>query len=184
MNDENTTKDETGDDTQDVEFVEDREASLPDIKKKIADLKEKLAAADKERREYLEGWQRAKADHINYKKDEAKRLEDIARFASGSLIQDILPVLDSFDLALPHAMTHETEKGVLLIRSQLMDVLKKRGLEEIAVKSGDEFEPERHESIGAIESDLPVGVIAEEVQKGYTLHERVLRPSSVRLSKG
>jgi len=99
-------------------------------------------------------------------------------------VQDVLPVLDSFELALSHGMPPETEKGILLIRAQFMDVLKKRGLEEISAASGDAFNPERHESIGEMESDAPEGAIAEVVQKGYMIRGRVLRPARVRLSKG
>lgn len=143
-----------------------------------------LEKCEKERKEYLEGWQRAKADFLNYKKDEGRRLEDMAKFVISSLIQDILPVLDSFDLALGHDLSKESEKGVLLIRSQFEDVLKKRGLEQIKTGPGDGFNTEIHESVGEIESEHPEGVVAEVVQKGYKFRERVIRPVRVRLAKG
>jgi len=142
-----------------------------------------LAQCEKEKQEYLAGWQRAKADHINYRKDEAKRFEDMARFVTAGLIQDVLPVLDSFDLALSHGASSEIEKGILLIKSQLGDILKKRGLEEIKISPGEQFDPEKHESVGEIESEHPAGTIAEEVQKGYYFQGRVLRPTRVRLVK-
>ncbi|MBI2056139.1 MAG: nucleotide exchange factor GrpE [Candidatus Sungbacteria bacterium] len=148
-----------------------------------ARLKEELQQCELRSKEYLEGWQRAKADFINYKSEEGKRLEDMARFITTGLIQDILPVLDSFDLAFQYKMPKEMERGVLLIRSQFEDVLKKRGLEEISVVKGEPFNPEKHESIGEIASDVPEGAIVEVLQKGYTLRGKVLRPARVRLSK-
>lgn len=135
--------------------------------------------------EYLNGWQRTKADFINYKNDEGKRLEDMARFMTKSLVMDVLPVLDSFDLACEHLEGSEQEtKGILLIRSQLLDVLKKRGVEVISLHAGDTFNPELHEALGEVQSDLPEGVVAEEFQKGYILQGKVIRPARVRLAKG
>ena len=154
---------------------------------------EMLKQCEAKAKEYLDGWQRAKADFINYKNDEAKRLEDTARFISRSFIQDVLPVLDSFDLALKTyesfvgygdtAHQYDEGRGLLLIRSQLLDMLKKRGLEVISVDAGGKFDPEQHEALGEMESDLPSGTIAQEVQKGYTLHGRIIRPVRVRVSK-
>ena len=151
---------------------------------------DELAQCTAKAQEYLNGWQRAKADFVNYKNDEARRLEDTARFMTRSLIQDLFPLLDSFDLALKHfgsektAGESEQEKGMLLIRSQMMDILKKRGLEAITVTIGEPFNPEKHEALGEVEADLPSGSIAEEIQKGYVLQGRVLRPARVRVAKG
>lgn len=144
---------------------------------------DELAQCKAAAQEYLNGWQRAKADFINYKNDEGRRLEDTARFMARSMIQDMLPVLDSFDLALKSYGNEDQQKGILLIRSQLTDALKKRGLEIIAVTPGEPFNPEKHEALDAIEAEYPPGSIVEEIQKGYLLQGRVLRPSRVRISK-
>lgn len=177
MSNNTTKKDE-------VELIPDEEGDFPDLQKKLKKLKEELKKCEAERKEYLEGWQRAKADFINYRHDEGKRFEDMGRFVTAGLVQEVLPVLDSFDLALGHGLPAEIEKGVLLIRSQFEDILKKRGLETIEVKAGEKFNPEKHESIGEVESDLPQGTVAEVVQRGYLFRGRVLRPARVRLSKG
>ncbi len=161
----------------------DENISASDLQKKYQKLEEELKKCEQEKKEYLDGWQRAKADFINYKNEEGKRLEDLGKFITTGLIHDILPVLDSFDLAFQYAMPPEMERGVLLIRSQFEDVLKKRGLEEIATVKGDQFNPEKHESIGEVTSDIPSGMIAEVVQKGYILRGRTIRPARVRLSK-
>ena len=144
---------------------------------------ENLNKCESERKDYLDGWQRAKADFINYKRDEGKRMEDMARFVTGGFINDLLPVMDSFDMALKNTAASEQERGILLIRSQMMDILKKRGFEQIAVKPGEVFNPEKHESLGEIEASYPEGSIAEIVQNGYVFRERVLRPARVRLAK-
>lgn len=171
------------DDLQEIEILPDEEGDPPDLQKKIKKLKKDLDECEKVRKEYLDGWQRAKADHINYRNDEGKRFEDMARFVTAGLIQEILPVLDSFDLALGHGLSPDVEKGILLIRSQFEDILKKRGLKQIEVETGEEFNPECHESIGEIESDAPPGKIAEVVQRGFIFHDRILRPARVRLAR-
>lgn len=165
---------------QDIELIDEGGAGDDTKLKKLRD---DLKRCEEEKKNYLDGWQRAKADYINYKNDEAKRLEDVGRFITSGLISDILPVLDSFDLALGHEMPTEIQKGILLIQSQLKEVLKKRGVTPIAVKEGNAFDPEKHESVGEIESKAPPGTIAEEVQKGYMLRENVLRPTRVRIAK-
>lgn len=172
--DENSTEEE---------IVPDEEFAGADATKKIKRVKEELTACKKESTEYLDGWQRAKADYANYRKDEARRFEDMARFVVAGLIEDLLPVLDSFDLALGHPLPKEAEHGMLLIRSQIGEVMKKRGVEEIAVKAGEPFNPELHESIGEVATEHPSGTIAEVAQKGYLLRGKVLRPARVRIAK-
>lgn len=167
-----------------IEPEADAEVVPRDAEKKIRAQKAEIERLEKERKEYLDGWQRAKAEFINYKKDEWKRLEDVIRFSSAGLVEDILPVLDSFDLALAGGIGKEAERGILLIRSQMEDILKKRGVTQIAVQPGDPFNPEKHESISEMESPHPAGAIAEVSQKGYELAGRVIRPARVKLSKG
>lgn len=142
---------------------------------------EKLIA---EKEEYLAGWKRVKADFINYKKDELKRLEEIARFGNEDLIRDLITVLDSFDLGLL-AMEKEGKavKGMYMIRTQLEDVLKRKGLERVMISVGQPFDPALHESIASVESDLKSGMIVEEVERGYLLHGRMIRPARVKIAK-
>src|SRR5690348_17419356 len=99
-----------------------------DEKNMQSDLEKKLTEVEAKRDEYLAGWQRAKADFINYKKEEMKHLEEIARYGSEDLIKDLISVLDNFDLGLRSLEKHgPVEKGVYLIRSQIEDILRKRG---------------------------------------------------------
>lgn len=153
-----------------------------DLAAKLAKLKDELKRVEAERHEYLDGWQRAKADLANYKRDEGKRFEEFAKFAQADLIADIVQALDSFDLALGHEMPKEVERGIILIRSQIEDALRKRGLEVIHAK-GERFDPALHESVGEVESKELEGTVVEELQKGYMLAGKVIRPARVKISK-
>ncbi|MEK7192133.1 MAG: nucleotide exchange factor GrpE [Patescibacteria group bacterium] len=134
--------------------------------------------------EYLNGWKRAKADLINYQKDEVKRFEEVVKFSNSSIVRDIINVLDSFDLAIA-ALEKQgpVEKGIYMIRTQLEDALKKHGLERLIISIGQAFDTNLHESVGEIESKNPAGAIAEEVARGYLLNGRIIRPARVKLSK-
>lgn len=144
---------------------------------------DEVKALKKERDEYLDGWKRAKADLINYKKDELKRLEEVARFGSESLILELISVLDDFDLALATLEKQEAaEKGIYLIKSRFEDILKRRGLERIKVERGDKFDPNYHEAISTVEGGAE-NTIAEEVEAGYLLHGKVIRASRVKVFK-
>lgn len=143
-----------------------------------------LEKCEKEREEYLNGWKRAKADLINYQKEESKRFEELIKFANAGMIRELITVLDSFDLALA-AMEKEgkAEKGVYMIQTQLGEVLKKNGLERMPASVGGDFDPNLQETVGEVESDKPPGTIIEEVAKGYLLNGRVIRPARVKISK-
>ncbi len=146
---------------------------------------EKLAACEKQRDEYLAGWQRAKADFLNYRKDEAARFEQMIRFANEDLLEELIEVLDSFDLGL-QALEKKgpVEKGVYMIRSKLEDVMKQRGVERISVKVGEKFDPSLAEAIVEAESEQPSGTIVEVIENGYKLNGKILRPARVKVSRG
>jgi molecular chaperone GrpE len=147
-------------------------------------LKEKLEKCEKDRDDYLAGWQRAKADFINYKKDELRHLEEIARYGSIELIGELITVLDNFDLGL-RAMEKAgpVEKGVYMIRTQIEDILRRRGVERIVVKAGDPFDPAVAEAIAEIDSEKPAGTVVEEIETGYRLYDKILRPARVKISR-
>ena len=154
-------------------------------KKSEKDLEGKLTECEKEKKEYLDGWKRAKADFINYKKEEEERLAHFARMSRGVIIQELINVLDSFDVGVSMNKSDTMEKkGVELIRNQLENILRKYGLEKIKVSAGDKFDPARHEAVSEVESDQPEGTVIEEVEKGYMINGEVLRPAKVKLSKG
>ena len=151
----------------------------------VKESKEKLEKCEKEKAEYLAGWQRAKADFLNYKKDELKRLEEIARYGNAELIGELLTILDNFDLSL-RAMERAggADKGIYMIRAQTEDMLRKRGVERIVVKIGEPFDPSFAEAVAETVSDKPPGTILEEIEPGYKLYDKILRPARVKIAKG
>ncbi len=154
--------------------------STGDLNKKNSE----IDSLKKQCEEYLDGWKRTKADFINYKKDESKRLDSILKFSNETIIKDLLSVLDSFDLAIQSfGKDSKLEKGVYLIRSQMEDVLKKYGLERIIVSVGQQFDPALHEAIAVIESNEPSGTVVDEVERGYMLSGKLIRAARVRVSK-
>ena len=162
---------------------ENNDVSAPTPKTEPSD-EEKLAETKKQRDEYLAGWQRAKADFLNYKKDEARRFEELIRFANEDILEELIGVLDSFDLGLAALeKAGPVEKGGYMVRSKLDNVLKQRGLEILSVKVGDKFEPSLSEAMVEIESEQPAGTILEIIENGYKLRDKILRPARVKIAK-
>lgn len=154
-------------------------------KNEIGNHGDELEKCLKEKDEYLEGWKRAKADFANYKKSEKERMEEAVMFANKSIIKDLLAVIDSFELSLSVLeKKNPVEKGVRMIKNQLEDALRRYGLEKIKVSPGDRFDTSFCEALGEIESGHPENTIAEEIESGYRLHNKVIRPARVNISKG
>ena len=153
----------------------------------LEEVKKQLKECQKLKDEYLAGWQRARADFLNYKKEEVERIEEILKYAAEGLILKILPILDNFYLIekkIPENLkVNENVKGILQLKTQLQDFLKKLGVEEIK-SVGEKFDPNFQEVIGEIEAkDKKPGIVLEEEQKGYKLHGKVIRPAKVRVTK-
>jgi molecular chaperone GrpE len=161
--------------------------SEEELKKEIEELKKKLDETEKLKNEYLAGWQRARADLINYKKEEMERIGSFIKIAQEGLILEFLPILDNFDIAekkIPNDLKeNENVKGLLQIKQQILDFLRKKGVEEIK-SVGEKFNPAYHEVVGEVDTDqFETGTIIEEVQKGYKINGRVLRPAKVKVAK-
>lgn len=130
---------------------------------------------------------RVQAEYENHKKRLVREKEDYYKFATESLLESILPVLDNFDLALQHAETDTDPKhlvqGIVMIRKMLEDTLSKQGLVPIQ-PIGKKFDPHKHEAIGFEENEeKEEGTIVEVIQKGYLLHDRLFRPATVKITK-
>lgn len=134
--------------------------------------------------EYIEKYQRLMADFANYKQREEKSKADFKKFASSSLVEKLLPVLDNFDRALKDKDPEDPfVKGVIMTRDELIKILKNEGLEEIA-SDGEKFDHNLHHAVMTEESDtVEEDYIIETFQKGYTLNGRILRPAMVKVSK-
>jgi molecular chaperone GrpE len=146
-----------------------------------------LEECQKLKDEYLAGWQRARADLINYKKEELERVGELIKFSANGLILKILPILDNFEIAekkLPENLKNdENVKGILQIKNQILNLLKEQGVEEIK-SIGERFDPNFHEVVGEVEAKgKEPGTIIEEIQKGYKINGRLLRPAKVKVAK-
>ena len=147
----------------------------------------KIEELEKKVKEYLEGWKRERADFLNYKKDEMERIATLIKYAQEEQVLKILPVLDNFVLAeknIPENLKKDEHvKGILQISKQIKESLKTQGVEEIKTV-GEMFNPNFHESVAEVEAkEGKHGTIVEEIQKGYTISGRVLRPAKVKITK-
>lgn len=147
-------------------------------------------ALDRERlraEEYKRDLQRLAADFSNYRKRADAEKDDVVRYASASLIKRLLVVLDGFDRALetlPKELGHFSwVDGIWLVERQLRAVLDAEGLTPIEAL-GKPFDPYEHEAVLHEETkDVPEGTVIAELQKGYKLHDRVIRPALVKVAK-
>jgi molecular chaperone GrpE len=148
----------------------------------LTELHDARAEADK----YLDDLRRVAADFDNYRKRAMRDQQHIVDRAAERVLSAMLPVLDSFDAALTIEATTETEekllRGMRSTHAQLMDVLRKEGLEPIP-SIGESFDPEVHEAVMTSGGDGPL-VVAEELRRGYRLRGRVLRAALVALEEG
>ncbi|MFD3269161.1 nucleotide exchange factor GrpE [Paenibacillus dendritiformis] len=147
-----------------------------------AELKEARAQAEELQQRLL----RAQADFDNFRRRTVKEKEELAQYASSKLVTELLPVLDNFERALAAAQTGSEEqsfvKGVDMIFRQFTQVLEQEGVKAMNAV-GEPFNPEFHQAIMQVESEEhEEGIVVEEVQKGYMLKDRVLRPAMVKVS--
>jgi molecular chaperone GrpE len=154
----------------------------------IKKLREKLAKAEAERTEYLDGWQRAKADFVNARREEAKEREGFLKFMKEAVLMDFVPLADHFERAFSHKEAWEkVDKnwriGVESIYSELMQILEGNGLKRIG-KIGEKFDPRIHEAVGSsgTEGENSEETVAE-VENGYEMCGKVLRPAKVKINK-
>lgn len=143
---------------------------------------EKLRA---ERNDLFERLARLQAEFDNYRKRAAKENADYRDYAVSDAARSLLPVIDSFTLALKNAAAkpEDLRKGVELIFKQLQDVLQKLNIERVPAQ-GEPFDPRVHEAIEMVETDAaPDHHVLEELQPGYRIKGRLLRPAMVRVAK-
>jgi molecular chaperone GrpE len=170
----------------DVVFEEEGEGLLP--AQKIKKLKEDLKKCQKEKEEYLAGWQRAKADFINARKEEEKSRMDLMKFANKDLIMEILSVADSFDMAFANKEAWEKvdqnwRTGVEYIYGQLMSILEQNDVKQLN-PLGEMFDPNIHTSVESVPTEKPEDdhKIVAVVQKGYMMHGSLVRSPKVKVA--
>jgi molecular chaperone GrpE len=160
-----------------------RSAEARELERQLEDARAKLREFEERARENLDRWQRAQADLANYRRRAQFEREELEKFAVGTLVSALLPVLDSFDRAwqtLPGNLRRLTWlSGVDMIDRQLRGTLMRVGLTEIEAE-GQPFSPDQHEAIDQEPHEGQPHVVAV-LQAGYRLHERVIRPALVKV---
>jgi molecular chaperone GrpE len=151
----------------------------------IESLKQALAEERKKAESYLANWQRTQADFINYKRRNEQERKELNKFANASLMLSLLPVLDDLERALnsipPKATKRPWVEGIRLIERKLRASLEAQGLTPIKAL-GEPFDPNFHEAVR--QDKGKEGIVIEELQKGYKLYDRVLRPAMVVVGNG
>lgn len=174
--------------SENVEYVEEESDKSFDFGNKLKNLKEKLKSCQKEKEEYLAGWQRERADFINHKKEEEEKAKDQGLFIKGEIFFEFLKILDNFERASFNPPSFQNSnsglkwvEGVLKIKDQIKDFLKHQGVEEVLVKKGDKFDPQFCEALEV--TDGEEGKVIEVLEKGYFLEKKLLRPAKVKVGK-
>lgn len=151
-------------------------------------LRQELEACQEKQAEYLDGWQRARAELANARKRFQREQEQVYTNARADLLTRLLPVVDDFQRAFDNLPPDVADQGWLggirLIRQKFQNLLEQEGVTAIEVQ-GAAFDPFFHEAVSYEPSDtVPEGHVIDAIQGGYQMGERVLRPSVVRVSAG
>ena len=148
-------------------------------------IEERLEKAEEDTNRYLDNWRRAEADLQNVKRRAEQDRTESARYAGASLIINILPIVDDFERAFQSLDSHVAGMtwfdGVRLIYRKLIALLESAGVQPIKAE-GETFDPKFHEAVAHVEGEE--NKVISEVQRGYMLHDRVLRPAMVVVGKG
>ncbi len=176
---------------RDEQIAANQNSEQPQTDETVADdpelLKKQLEEEKEKADNYLKNWQRVQADFINYKRRTEQERAEQTKYANASLILKILPVLDDFDRAfasLPPQFQQMTWlEGIALIDRKLRFILEQAGVTPIEAQ-GQEFDPMLHEAVLFEEgADPKHGKVVAELQKGYKLHDRVIRPTLVKVGQ-
>lgn len=148
------------------------------------DLEQRLKQAEQAASEHHDAWLRARAESDNVRKRSQTEIANAHKFAVESFAADLLPVKDSLEAALAagSATAESLRSGVELTLRQLKSVFEKFSVNEID-PAGQRFDPHRHQAISTVESDAEPNTVVQVLQKGYLLHDRVIRPALVIVSR-
>jgi len=151
----------------------------------IEALKQALAEEKAKAEANLAGWQRAQADFINYKRRSEQEREELGMFANSGFILKLLPILDDWERALASIPDDLADPswvdGIRLIERKFRGILEAQGLSPIKAV-GEPFDPKLHEA--AMQGKGKEGIVVDELQKGYKLYDRVIRPAKVVVGNG
>jgi molecular chaperone GrpE len=153
----------------------------------VTELNHQLLEKNEELHALNDKYLRLAAEFDNYKRRVQRDQSDTIRFANERLFKDLLPTLDNLERALQsgreQALIEGLLEGVELTYKHFLDTLQKMGMKQVA-SVGELFDPAKHQAVGQVESlTVPENVIVDEYQKGYFLHDRILRPAMVTVAK-
>ncbi len=193
--DEAVTPDQEGhEETAGNEETEKDEAVTPDQEghektatSDLEKLRQDLEAKDIEAKKNYELYLRQVAELDNFKKRTAREKEEAIRYGNEILVKDLLPVLDNLERAIEHAEGGGNGKplvdGIELVLKGFLEALEKHGVKQICAR-GEYFDPQKHEAFAQVESkDHEPNSVVQELHKGYTMLDRLLRPSLVSVAK-
>jgi molecular chaperone GrpE len=190
-----------GEEADDTYIIEDTDGSIEEIEREMKEAAQEAAievpvdspadpatgdeALRQENQDLKNRYLRTLADFDNLRKRTEREKADFFRYATSAVLKDLLPILDNFDRALEHSdADDEFHKGVELIYKQLYDILYKHGLRPID-QVGAHFDPNIHEAVVREEdATVPSHTVTMILQKGYFLHDRLLRPALVKVAVG
>ncbi len=182
-----STKEQHNEEAVETENLEQTEQSTEQETEEAAVIEDqRIVELTKLAEEHQQKYLRAQADFDNFRRRTLKEKEELGQYASMKLLGQLLPVVDNFDRAIAAAASggdyDSLVKGVDMIFRQLGQTLEQEGLKAMNVV-GEPFNPEFHQAIMQVESEEhEEGIIVEEVQKGYMLKDKVLRPAMVKVS--
>lgn len=160
----------------------------PKVEDPLGDLEDRLKATEQEAQENYDRLLRVSAEFENYKKRASREMEEFRKFSNQSLIKELLSVVDNLELAMSSTSGHEAiDQGLLqgleMTHREILKVFEKFAVKPISA-SGEPFDPTYHEAVMQEETDeVPENTVVNEMQKGYLIHDRLLRPSMVVVAK-
>jgi molecular chaperone GrpE len=172
----------------DEQIINDAEDSINGADDPMKELEAKLEAKEKEAVETYDRFLRVSAEFDNYKKRSSREMEEFRKFANQSLIKEMLSVVDNLELAMNSTNGHKAIdkdllQGLEMTHKEILKVFEKFNVKPIDAK-GQPFDPTFHEAVMQEETnDSPKNTVINELQRGYMIHDRLLRPSMVVVAK-
>ena len=177
---------EQGQQPAELEAIEDIETGAVSDESDV--IEQELAQEKEKAEEYLDQWRRTAAEFANYKKRSDKERASLTKTGNAALIMKLLPALDDFELAEnaipPELRDLSWVEGITLIGTKLQQILEQEGLSLIEAE-GEPFDPNVHEAVVyQPSSEHEEGIVIEQLRRGYTFHDQVLRPTLVIVARG
>lgn len=180
------TNEVVGDVVAEGEVISSDETETPAAAAATSELEQRLAEAEKQAADYRDQWLRSVADFKNYKRRTDTERAELIKNASADMVLKLLPVMDDFERAIENIPPDVAETawwgGTQLISQKLRTILESAGVAPISAV-GQDFDPNYHDAVLYEEAPGQEGKVVAELQKGYTMHERVLRPATVKVGK-